>query len=53
MAAYSHFKRERTACQNDARKTKDVKINREADAGKKQYKSGIIIQIERFILTLR
>lgn len=44
--------RERTTSQNHARVTKGAKINREADAGEKLYKSGIIIHIERFSLTL-
>lgn len=47
-----HFKRERTICKDGARTKKGAKINREADAGEEQYKSGIIICIERFSMTL-
>lgn len=52
LTAYKHLKRERTIRQNGARATKGAKINRGPDAGEKQYKSGIIIHIERFGLTL-
>jgi len=52
LTAYRHFERERTICQNDSRATKNAKINREVDVGEKQYKSGAINCIDRFILTL-
>lgn len=44
--------RERTIRKDGAITKKGAKINREADAGEEQYKSGIIICIERVSLTL-
>lgn len=47
-----NFKRENNMsrwCQN---KEKGAQINREADAGEEQHKTGIITGIERFSLTL-